>query len=42
MIRVLYKLLSILSLLSAASRGPGALVGNRARRAGMKGLRKLI
>ena len=42
MIRAPCKLLSILRLLAAASRGPGALARNRARRTGMKGLRKLI
>ena len=42
MTRALCKLQSTLSLLSAASRGPGALARNRARRSGMKGLRKSI
>ena len=37
MLRALFKLLSIFSLFSAASRGPGALAKNRVRRAGMKG-----
>ena len=42
MIRMLYRLLSLLSLFSAASRGLGPLIRNRARRSAMKGIRKLL